>query len=76
MLGGMLDLVHILPDKGSGRVGGLLQNEVAVSDDGCEQVVEVVSDPTCQLADRLHLLRLPQLLVSLAKSSFGGLPLG
>ena len=38
-------------------------NEPGVSIDDRQQIVEVVGDASCQLADGLHLLRLPQLLL-------------
>src|SRR5271166_4533454 len=34
-----------------------------IADDRCQDVVEIVSDATGELADRLNLLRLPELLL-------------
>src|SRR3712207_7309112 len=42
----------------------LLQDEVAVGEHAGEQVVEVVGDAAGELPDRLHLLRLPELLLA------------
>jgi hypothetical protein len=36
----------------------LVEQDLAVSEDAGQEVVEVVSDSACKLADRLHLLRL------------------
>ena len=44
-------------------VGHLGEGEVAVARDRGQQVVEVVRDPARELADRLHLLRLAELLL-------------
>ena len=43
----------------------LALQQVAVADHRGHQVVEVVRDPAGELADRLHLLRLAQLLLEL-----------
>src|SRR5580700_10057779 len=58
-LRGMHDVVEITP-QGTACCSVLLR-ELAVADDGTQDVVEVMRDATGQRADRLHLLRLPQL---------------
>ena len=65
--GGFVDQLR---DRGElGLVGdGVCQNADGAGDDG-QDVVEVVRDAAGQLADRVHLLRLPQL-------GFGGLLFG
>ena len=54
---------HLL-DVATRRVGGLeiVEHEVAVAEDGGQQVVEVVRHPAGQAAHRLHFARLLQLL--------------
>ena len=48
--------------------GSRFVNEhLGVAMDGHQQVVEVVRDAAGEPADRLHLLRLPQLLLTLAQ---------
>ena len=54
--------------RGSSRLD-LPHQQLGVADDGGEEVVEVVRDAAGELADRLHLLRLTQLLLE-------ALPLG
>src|SRR5207249_10303289 len=51
------------------RIGRLerADEQVGVAADRGQEVVEVVRDPAGQAADRLHLLRLAQLLVSRAE---------
>ena len=44
--------------------------------DGCEQVIEVVGDPSRQLADGVHLLGLAELFFPLPQSVLGLLPAG
>ena len=39
------------------------QNEIVRADDHAQHIVEVVSDAAGQLAERLHLLRLPKLVL-------------
>ena len=53
------------PRLSRGGVGrsGALEQQLAVAADHGEQVVEVVGDPAGEPADRLELLRLPQLLL-------------
>ena len=58
-LGRVHDVVQIAAQGALFR--RLLQGELAVAQDGAEDVVEVVGDAAGQRADRLHLLRLPQL---------------
>ena len=53
---------RFLDDLALPRVG-LLHRDVEIADDDAEQVVEVVRDAAGQLADRLHLHRLAQLLL-------------
>ena len=43
----------------------LLLEQVRIAQHGCQQVVEVVRHAPGELADRLHLLRLPELLLEL-----------
>ena len=63
-VGVLLDLHDVL----EGRIGRAVvgQQEVRVADDGLQHVVEVVRDPARELPDRLHLLRLGELLLELA----------
>ena len=71
---GALPRLPDLLDVASDRVAlpHLLQQEVAVAEDGGEQVVEVVGDPAGELADGLHLLGLAELLLAPAERRFGG----
>ena len=48
--------------RGSTR-GGAGQQQLGAAQDGREQVVEIVRDAAGELADRLHLLRLPELVL-------------
>ena len=45
--------------------------EVAVGEDGGDQIVEVVGDAAGEPANRLHLLGLAQMLLALAPSQLG-----
>ena len=57
--------------RGPRIVGDVLAQQVEVAQHGHQQVVEVVGDPAGELADGLHLLRLPQLLLrSFARRDF------
>ena len=56
-------MVHIAPKRVIGR--HFFLEYAPVADDRGENIVEVVGHATGQLADRLHLLRLQQLLVEL-----------
>ena len=50
----MLDLLDVLP-----RVLAVIEvaeGQAGIAPDGGKQVVEVVRDPACELADALHLL--------------------
>src|SRR5205085_1867766 len=47
-----------------------------VTDDDGKEVVEVMRDPTCKIADGLHLLRLPELFLCLAESCLETFSLG
>ena len=60
-LGGPLDFADLLPARIVQALG--LQEQLAVSQDARQQVVEVVGHASSQPADRLHLLRLLQLLL-------------
>src|SRR5690606_8124366 len=53
---------------GSGILRNVLAQELQIAEDRHQKVVEVVSDPAGELADRLHLL-------SLAQQGFGALSL-
>src|SRR5882724_6643640 len=57
-------------------VSDVLEGEPAVSQDAAEDVVEVVRDPTGEGADRLHLLRLVELLTELRLLCLGAALLG
>src|SRR4051794_25974201 len=60
--GDLLDVVaHVAAAQRAG------QDQLAEAGHARHQVVEVVRDPAGQLADRLHLLRLPQPLLALAQ---------
>ena len=59
-----LNLHQILPQRIFLR--HVVEHQAAVAEDRGQQVVEVVRDAAGELADRLHLLRLPQLLLELA----------
>jgi hypothetical protein len=52
------------------------QDEIAVAADDHEQVVEVVRDAARELADRVHLLSLPQLILARPQGLVGALELG
>ena len=58
-LRGMQHVVEVAPQIGVSR--GVLGGELAVPQDGAEDVVEVVGDAAGERADRLHFLRLAQL---------------
>ena len=64
-VGVLLDLHDVL----EGRVGRPVvgEQQVAVADDRLQHVVEVVRDAAGELADRVHLLRLGELLLDLAE---------
>ncbi len=55
--------------------GDLAADHVEAAEDDGEQIVEVVCDPAGELADRLHLLRLPQRFLRLAAGLVLGLQL-
>ena len=57
-LGGDADLGELVPQLRV--VAGARERELAVAGDRDEQVVEVVGDPACELADGLELLRLAE----------------
>jgi len=61
--GGLSDRVDFL--LGLDMAGNILAQQIEVADDDREQIVEIVSDAAGQIADRLHLLRLPKLIVDL-----------
>ena len=52
-----------------GRASHSREQQLGVADDRRQEVVEVVGDPAGELPDRLHLLRLPKLVLQ-------ALPLG
>src|SRR5204862_4150 len=54
----------------------ILDEHLGVAEDRREQVVEVVRDAARQLPDRVHLERVPELLLALAERVFGPLPFG
>ncbi len=58
---GAVDLQHVEPALVV--VADRPQQQLGVPDDGREEVVEVVGDAAGELADRLHLLRLPELFL-------------
>ena len=60
--GAALDVHHIL----EGRIGGAepAQQQVRVTDNGGQQVVEIVRDAACKLANRLQLLALHRFLAA------------
>ena len=60
-LRGAAHLGHVLARRAV--AGDALEREVAVAEDGGEQVVEVVRDAARQTAHRLHLLGLAELLL-------------
>ncbi len=60
-LGGLDDLLDVGADLRA--LPQLLEDHVRIARDAGEQVVEVVGHATSELTDRLHLLRLPQLLL-------------
>ena len=62
-LAGALDLLECRPVRMVGR--DLAENDVGVALDDGQQVVEVVGDAAGEAADRLHLLRLQELLFEL-----------
>ena len=54
----------------------IAHREVAGAEDGGQQIVEVVGQPAGKLAERLHLLRLEQLLARFLQPQLGFAPLG
>ena len=64
-VGVLLDLHDVL----EGRIGRPVvgEQQVGVADDRLQHVVEVVRDAAGELADRVHLLRLGELLLDLAQ---------
>ena len=52
------------------------QDHIGIADNRRQHVVEVVGDAPGEPADSLHLLRLPELLITFPKSSHGHGPLG
>ena len=58
------DLFEIGPQRVVER--NVVEHQVAVTEDRSEQIVEIVGDAAGELANRLHLLRLPQLFFQLA----------
>jgi hypothetical protein len=48
----------------------LFHHQLAVPENAGEQIVEVVRDPAGELADRLHLLRLPELRLGVAQRRY------
>ena len=63
--GGLRDLADIVGDRMRGPE--ILAREVGVGADHGEDVVEVMRDAAGELADRVHLLRLSQLIFELAR---------
>ena len=62
-LRGLVHHLHVAPARVSG--GRPREEDLASPDDDGEQVVEVVSHPARELPDRLHLLRLNELIPGL-----------
>ena len=60
-LGRVADLLHVAEARI--RLGQALRDEAGEAEDCRQQVVEIVGDASGQLADRLHLLRLAQLIL-------------
>jgi hypothetical protein len=73
-LAGLADLLHVAADGVAAP--DLVEQEVAVAQDAGEQVVEVVGDAAGQLAHRLHLLGLAELLLAPAERLLRRLLLG
>ena len=63
-IGVLLDLHDVL----EGRIGGpvIVQQQIGIADDRSEHIVEVMRHAAGQLADRLHLLRLREILLQRA----------
>ena len=68
------DLLDLRPERVV--VGEPAQDEVAVAVDDGEDVVEVVSDAAGEAADRVHLLRLPELRLEARALLLGAAALG
>jgi hypothetical protein len=69
-LAGRTDFFEVVPD---GSVSGdFVEDQVGVAEDRGQQIVEVVSDASGQLTDRLHFLRVAQLF--LEAPPFGNVP--
>ena len=64
-------LVQLVRQLGVAMRLRALRGHLQVADDAGQDVVEVVGDAAGQLADRLHLLRLPQLGLELGMLGFG-----
>ena len=62
---GLPDALDVVADARAGRQA--LEDQVRVTEDPGEQVVEVMRDAAGQPADRLHLLRMTQLVFALPK---------
>ena len=66
-VGGLADLGDVAADRT--RLLDVLGDHVRVADDGGQQVVEVVGDAAGEPADRLHLLRVTQLLIAVVQQA-------
>ena len=74
LLAGGLDFQHLLA---GGRVAGQsILKQVAVADDGREQVIKVVRNAAGQPADGLHLLGLANMLLASVEGILGQPALG
>src|SRR6266436_1944913 len=74
LVGSLADAFRVLAQRMVRREAP--QDQVAVAPDDHEQVVEVVRDAARELADRVHLLGLPQLILARAQGLVGALELG
>ena len=71
---GLANLLDVLPDRLSRPQ--IREGQLAVAQDRGQQVVEIMGDPPCQPADRLHLLGLAELLLGQLELLLGPLPFG
>ena len=63
-VGVLLDLHDVL--KGRIRRPVIGEQQIGVTDDGGQHIVEIVRDPACELTDRLHFLALREVLLQRA----------
>ena len=73
LFAGFLNEIGVLP--GESVAGHARRNQLRVTDDGREKVIEIVRHAAGEPADRFHFLRVPQFLLALAQRLLGRAPL-